>query len=161
MPFILRLMRLIVVLSALPLGHSQAADTELLGVVSREAVATGLPSFEEYYQQYQSSPAEIDAVKALAGKTLVVLFGAWCHDSQRELPRLLRTLDDAGVHLADVQLLAVDRNKQEPSGRYRQLQLRFTPTVILFDGEQELGRVIEIPRHNWGSDLAALLNSAE
>ena len=130
---------------------------DLIGVVTTQQLLSSYPGFLAEYQAYQPSPAEIFAVQQLEGKSITVLFGAWCHDSEREVPRLLKLLDVAKLGQLNLQLMAVNHNKQEPSGTYRRLDLRYTPTIILFDGENELGRIIERPVTSLGEDLAGLL----
>jgi thioredoxin 1 len=81
------------VLTALGCG---ATEQQLLksepftGVISASQLITEYPLFRSAYEQYQPSSAEIAAVKSLSGKSLIVLFGTWCHDSEREVPRLLK-----------------------------------------------------------------------
>jgi thioredoxin 1 len=85
---------------------------------------------------------------------LVVLFGTWCHDSVREVPRLLKLLDVSGVKLKSLSLHGVNYNKQEPNNLHRQYDLRYSPTIILLQGDAELGRIVEKPMASLGEDLA-------
>ena len=133
-------------------------DTELLGVVSAQELLQANSGFAQSYDSYQPSEKELAAVKLLEGKSLTILFGTWCHDSEREVPRLLKTLAMAHGQLAELRLIAVNHNKQEPSGIYQSLELRYTPTFVLLDGTKELGRVVERPQLSLTEDLAALLN---
>jgi thioredoxin 1 len=128
------------------------------GEVSQQQVADQMPHFAEYYQAYRPSQQELEAALQLQGKSLVILFGSWCHDSQREIPRLLKLLDVAQVPLASLQLVAVNQQKQDPDGLSRTYQLRFTPTFILLDGQTELGRIVERPELSLGQDLANLVS---
>ena len=133
-------------------------DKELLGVVSPQELLQANSGFAQSYHSYQPSEDELTAVKLLEGKSLTILFGTWCHDSEREVPRLLKILDMAQGQLTELRLIAVNHNKQEPSGIYQSLELRYTPTFVLFDGTKELGRVVERPQRSLTEDLAALLN---
>jgi hypothetical protein len=133
-------------------------DKELLGVVSPQELLQANSGFAQSYHSYQPSENELAAVKLLEGKSLTILFGTWCHDSEREVPRLLKTLDMSQGQLTELRLIAVNHNKQEPSGIYQTLELRYTPTFVLFDGTKELGRVVERPQLTLTEDLAALLN---
>ena len=82
----------------------------------------------------------------LEGKDLLVLFGTWCHDSQREVPRLLKLLEQSKVELNSLTLVAVDYNKQDPQGLAEQFQLKYTPTFIVIDQSKEQHRVVEKPQ---------------
>ena len=84
------------------------------------------------------------------------MFGTWCHDSQREVPRLLKTFDLSGLEVPKLTLVAVDRKKTDPLGLAKQYGLRYTPTFILLNDGKELGRVIERPKTGLTQDLKAL-----
>ena len=128
------------------------------GVISASQLILEYPQFRSAYDKYQPSGDEIAAVKSLSDKSLVVLFGTWCHDSEREIPRLLKLLDLSGVKLKSLSLHGVNYNKQEPSNLHRQYDLRYSPTIILLQGENELGRVVEKPIVSLGEDLASFVS---
>ena len=130
---------------------------DAIGLIDSQALLTQYPGYREQYQDYQPTAAQLLAIKQLEGKTLIILFGTWCHDSEREVPRLLKTLALAHVKLASLQLLGVTPNKQLPQGAHRAYALRYTPTFILLDTEREIGRVIERPVLSVAEDLAAML----
>ena len=134
-----------------------AKSEPFIGVISENQLIKQYPEFRAVYEQYQPSSAEIAAVQSLSGKSLVVLFGTWCHDSEREVPRLLKLLDVSGVELQSLSLHGVNYNKQEPNDLHRKYDLRYTPTIILLQGEDELGRVIEKPVTSLGEDLAGFI----
>jgi thioredoxin 1 len=139
-------------------GHSKEAVLKPLeGVVASHALLKQHPEFKAEFDDYQPSEAELAAVQKIRGKKLVVLFGTWCHDSAREVPRLLKVLEKSAVKLGEIQLVAVNYNKQEPSNLHRIYELKYTPTIILLDGDQELGRIIEKPLVSLGEDLAGFL----
>ena len=131
-----------------------AKSEPFTGVISGSQLIEEYPEFRAVYEQYQPSSAEVAAVQSLSGKSLVVLLGTWCHDSEREVPRLLKLLDLSGVELQSLSLHGVNYNKQEPNDLHRKYDLRYTPTIILLQGENELGRIIEKPVTSLGEDLA-------
>ena len=127
------------------------------GIISASKLIKEYPQFRSVYEQYQPSSAEITAVKSLSGKSLLVLFGTWCHDSEREVPRLLKLLELSGVELQSLFLHGVNYNKQEPTDLHRQYDLKYSPTIILLQDEIELGRVVEKPMVSLGEDLASFV----
>ncbi|MFT4937590.1 MAG: thioredoxin 1 [Paraglaciecola sp.] len=135
----------------------QAPQKDLTGIVTSHTLLEQYPEFKTEFDNYQPSAVELEAVQTIQGKKLVVLFGTWCHDSVREVPRLLKLLEISAVKLSDVQLIAVDYNKQDPSDLHQIYRLKYTPTIILLDGDQELGRIIEKPLVSLASDLAGFL----
>lgn len=134
-----------------------AADTseDLLGPVSVQTLLSQ-PAFQKNYDAYPVPAVSKEARAALRGVDLVVLFGSWCHDSVREVPRLLKTV--APVADIKLQLIGIDRQKQTPSAWVSQYQLAFTPTVIVLRDGRELGRVIERPEGDWLAQLTNLVN---
>ena len=130
----------------------------LSGEISAGQLITQYPQFRTTYEQYQPSSAEINAIKSLSGKSLLILFGTWCHDSEREVPRLLKLIDLSGVKLKELSLHGVNYNKQEPTNLHRQYDLKYSPTIILLQGEVELGRIVEKPMLSLGEDLASFVS---
>lgn len=135
----------------------QAKSEPYAGVISASQLIAQYPQFRAAYEQYQPSSEEISAVKALSGKSLVVLFGTWCHDSEREVPRLLKLLDLSGVELQNLSLHGVNYNKHEPTNLHQKYDLKYSPTIVLMQGENELGRVVEKPTLSLGEDLAGFV----
>lgn len=133
------------------------ARDDVVGVIDSQTLLARFPQFKAQYLSYQPSALELQAIKHIQGKRLVVLFGTWCHDSEREVPRLLKTLALANVKLASLQLLGVGPNKELPGADHQKFRLRYTPTFILFDAQQELGRIIERPQRTLAEDLEAML----
>lgn len=127
------------------------------GVISAKQLIKEYPQFRAAYKQYQPSSDEITAIQSLSGKSLLVLFGTWCHDSEREVPRLLKLIDLSGVKLENLSLNGVNYNKQEPSDLHRKYDLKYSPTIILLQDKVELGRVVEKPMTSLGEDLASFI----
>ncbi|MCF2947642.1 thioredoxin family protein [Paraglaciecola aquimarina] len=132
-----------------------------VGQISIQELFIDYPVFKQSYQSYQPSQRELSLAKHLTGKSLVVLFGTWCHDSEREIPRLLKLLDEAEIELSSLTLRALNYSKQDPAGMHHKYNLEFTPTIILLDGEKELGRIVEVPRLSLGEDLAAFVRTTK
>ena len=75
-----------------------------------------------------------------------VLFGTWCHDSQREIPKLLRILEDINLKPEKISLIGLDYDKNEPLNRGEMLGVKRTPTIIFYKDEIEIGRIEETPK---------------
>lgn len=131
----------------------QAEDQpSLIGEVSAQAILS-LPAFQRHYAQANPETLDDDLRAFLADVELVVLFGAWCHDSEREVPRLMRVLEQGEFA---VRYIAISADKSEPMVAVERYQLRFTPTLVVYRKGVELGRIIETPEHSWLEDLRAL-----
>lgn len=125
-----------------------------LGVVDKHWLLSQYPEFAEAYHHYFPAQTDLAAMATLEGKEILVLFGTWCHDSVREVPRLLKLIDESGVHLKRLTLVAVDGNKSEPGDRHVIYGLRYTPTMILIEDGLEVTRIVERPRQSIARDFA-------
>lgn len=123
------------------------------GAVSGEQLLSDYPAFQQHYQDYQPTEQDLQAMAKLAGKELVVLLGTWCHDSEREVPKLLKLLKHSEVELAQVSFVAVDYQKQDKAGVAQRFNLKYTPTFIVLDEGQEIHRVVEKPKESLAADL--------
>ncbi|MBV2130503.1 TlpA family protein disulfide reductase [Arsukibacterium indicum] len=127
-----------------------------IGSISGEALLAQYPGFAAEYASYQPSAGALAQMQQLTGLQLLVLFGSWCHDSEREVPRLLKLVQQSGVALNTLQLETVNQQKQHPQQLHSQYNLRYTPTIIVLDNGRELGRIIEKPAKSLADDLAEI-----
>ena len=128
-----------------------------LGDISQTELLERHEVFKRNYDAYEVT-AGIDRLPA--DLEVKILFGTWCHDSEREVPRMLKLLEASGVKQENISLIAIDIRKEEPKGRAKALAVKYTPTFIFFTGGRELGRIIERPIDDLTQDVAALLNSS-
>ena len=100
-----------------------------------------------FYKNYLSTePYEFNENIDLEGISVRVLFGTWCHDSQREIPKLLRMLEDINLKPEKISLIGLDYDKNEPLNRGEMLGVKRTPTIIFYKDEIEIGRIEETPK---------------
>tara|TARA_Y100000768_G_scaffold88227_1_gene63300 strand:+ start:70 stop:573 length:504 start_codon:yes stop_codon:yes gene_type:complete len=130
------------------------SKNNLLGDIQIQNLFTEYPLFKFRYDNYEVTD-QIN-LSDLEDISVVIMFGTWCHDSKREVPRMLRILDSAGVGTEQLSLIGVDINKTEPKGREKLYNLRNTPTLILLKNGKEVGRIIERPNVSLEADLIGL-----
>ncbi|MBS3798503.1 MULTISPECIES: TlpA family protein disulfide reductase [unclassified Pseudoalteromonas] len=130
---------------ALATTAAHADDNPFIGVIESGSLLGEYETFATAYDDFTPSDDELAQMHKLTGKSVLVLFGTWCHDSEREVPRLLKLLALSKVELAQLELVAVDYNKQDDKGLAELFKLKYTPTFIVLDGETELLRVVEKP----------------
>lgn len=142
-------------------ANAASNTADHVGDITVEQLFAQYPKFSAGYDAFQVTPEELSALEVLDGKEVIVLFATWCHDSQREVPRLLRLLDESSVDLEKLTLYGLDRRKRDPAGFAKKFALRFTPTIVVLDDGLEVARVIERPRVSLASDIAEQIQLAE
>jgi thioredoxin 1 len=129
-----------------------------LGDISHAELLERHEVFKRNYDAYEVT-AGIDGLPA--DLKVKILFGTWCHDSEREVPRMLKLLTASGVKEDNISLISLDIRKEEPEGRAKALDVRFTPTFIFFSDDVELGRIIERPLESLQADIAAMVGLSD
>ncbi len=125
------------------------------------------PPFDEWfhsgYKDYEPNPEVLRTLRGAdrRGVTLTLFFGTWCGDSKREVPRMLKLLDEAGLPRDSIELVAVDsadgQAKRSPGGEERGLEIYRVPTLIVRRGGTEIARIVEFPVLSLERDLLAIL----
>ncbi|MBB1352430.1 thioredoxin family protein [Pseudoalteromonas sp. SR45-5] len=132
---------------------SCAATSPFSGAITTDVLLSDYDKFNEQYKAYTPTAQDISLMQKLEGKELIVLFGTWCHDSEREVPKLIKLLDASKVQLASIDYVAVGYNKQDDAGIAQAHDLQYTPTFIVKQNGKELVRVIEKPTGTLAQDL--------
>ena len=70
---------------------------------------------------------------------------------------MLKLLATSGVEEENISLISLDIRKEEPEGRAKALDVRFTPTFIFLTGGTELGRIVEKPNVSLEHDIKIML----
>jgi thiol-disulfide isomerase/thioredoxin len=118
--------------------------------------------FNTGYKDYVVDSASANQLKSLLkGKRILIFMGTWCGDSRREVPRMYKLLDYCGIPASHIELVNVDYNdsayKQSPTHEEKGLQIHRVPDMLVYDKQQEIGRVVESPVVSWEKDLLAIL----
>ena len=152
-------------LSLLVVGVASAEERPILvGSVTRADLKA--PPYAEWfdgaYSRYQPDAATVDRLRpVLAGVSIEAYFGTWCGDSRRQIPRLVRLLDLAGLEEPRLSLTALsDRAmefKQSPGHPEAKRYIHRTPTMVIVRDGREIGRIVETPALSLEADLLAIL----
>ncbi len=94
--------------------------------------------------------------KKLKGLKVLAFMGTWCHDSNREIPRLMRVMEELGKE-EDLELYGVDVNKTSAKGREEAYDIRKTPTIIFMKDGKEIARILEKPEISFEQELEKIL----
>jgi thiol-disulfide isomerase/thioredoxin len=136
----------------------------LLGNTTRERLAQA--PFDTWYTKNFDSYI-VDSITAsqvkplLRNKRFLLFMGTWCGDSRREVPRIYRVLDYCRVKSTQIQLVNLNNSdtayKQSPQHEEQGLNIRRVPTLLIFEGEREVGRIVESPVTSLEKDMLAIV----
>ena len=133
----------------------------LVGYCDREGLQGELfgSYYEEEYRSYEPDLATLAMLRKVAGQwEATIVLGTWCSDSQREVPRFYRILDEMGEDQASVFLIGVDRMKEADEVDIRDLEISLVPTFIFCRDGKEIGRIIESPAESLEKDMLSILS---
>ena len=168
------ILMLMVILVAFPLamsGQEQQFNVEtesvsthvdkiLNGPINKEGLKK-MPYKLWFNTNYKTYRVDSDLLKDIKRKKLkelkvLAFMGTWCHDSNREIPRLMRVMDelDAGNQL---ELYALDVDKTSVNGKEKPYDIKNTPTIIFYVNGEEIMRVIEEPEGSFEEVLVSIL----
>lgn len=127
--------------------------------------ATGLRDsliFKEYFevakQEYTPTiEAFTGLMDSLSKVEITIIFGTWCSDSQREVPRVIMLLDELGYPMNRLNIIAVNRQKLFPRVDLSNYNFEFVPTIIFYKKGIEIGRIIELPVETLETDISGFL----
>ena len=137
-------------------ASSTSNDDMVIGDISATQLLADNLLFDASYRHFQLTDEQIAQIKALSNDVSVdIYFGTWCHDSQREVPRLLKALSHNPQ--ISTKLVALDYQKVEPAGRAKAAGVKYTPTMIVKVNGKEVGRIIERPKVDLITDLVSFV----
>lgn len=117
--------------------------------------------FKEQYAMYE--PKE-DIIKKLSGRIneveITIVYGTWCYDSQMQVGPFYRILDEAGYNDTKLTVIGVNRDKDAVTVNIEDLNIELVPTFIIYEKNNELGRIIESPNKSLEEDLWKIVKKA-
>jgi thiol-disulfide isomerase/thioredoxin len=143
------------------LALTEENEEMLLGMIDRKGLQREQfkPWVDSIYNDYSVDTTIVGKIKPLLGDIDIRIFmGTWCEDSQREIPALFKVLDETNFNEENLYLTAVNRQKVTPQGLENGYNIEYVPTIILLDGNTELGRIVEYPIESLEKDLHSILS---
>jgi thiol-disulfide isomerase/thioredoxin len=115
--------------------------------------------FKEEYTAYKPHKKYIKKLKKLDRDYVIVLvLGTWCHDSQMQVPRFYRVLDEAGIPASLMNVICVDGYKKCEDVAIDNYDIEFVPTFIFYRNGKEAGRIIESPEATLEEDFFSIIS---
>ncbi len=134
----------------------------LYGKVNRDQLFFDFPEWKNEYNSYTTYKQGIDSLNSLFSPDykIDIFLGTWCDDSKREVPRVLKILDQMKiVQETKISIFAVDRKKKLENGFAEQNNINRVATFIFRNSEQEIGRIVEYPVKSLESDMINILQN--
>lgn len=119
--------------------------------------------FDPGYEKYSPDSATVAQLKKqnLKNISIEVFFGTWCGDSRREVPRLMKLLDQVSFSTGNLHLMAVGGSdslyKQTPLHDERGKAIFHVPVIIVYKNGVELNRINEFPSLSLEKDLLSII----
>lgn len=144
--------------------HHKEPQEELVGIIDKFALLE--PPFQSWYKKnhesYSPDNSSVEVLaKTLKGIQVKAFMGTWCHDSQREVPRLYKILESSNFDLNDLSLVSLNQAKGTPEGLEKGLNIQRTPTFIFLKDGVEIGRIVEKPRESLENDILKIISGQE
>ena len=115
--------------------------------------------FNENYNDYKPDQNVVNALKNhLKDVKIKAFMGTWCSDSQHEVPRFFKLMEQAGFDFKNLTLVAVNRDKETPDHLEAGMNITNVPTFIFYKNGKEIGRFVEYPRETLEKDILKIVS---
>lgn len=137
-----------------------AQNSDIIGKTTPEEIREQHKVFDIYTKRYSPNAESVKYLSQIEDSVhIFVLFGTWCHDSKKQIPAFMKTIELADNSTISIEYIAVSRKKKEPKGMIERWDLKLTPTFIIYRKGIEYGRIVEEPIQSMEQDLVSILNS--
>ena len=87
--------------------------------------------------------------------------GVTWHDSEREIPRLIKTLDEINFPDNQLNIFLLKRDKTSDYEYEKGKNITNTPTIIFYKDSIEINRIVEFPIETLERDIYKIINEIE
>jgi len=95
--------------------------------------------------------------KRLKQISVTIFLGTWCSDSQREFPRFYNIM--RYLNITNYTIIGMDLNKKTPKKLEKGMDIKYVPTIIIYQNGKEINRIIESPIQSLEKDLIAIVQT--
>ncbi|MBD3223956.1 MAG: hypothetical protein GF313_04465 [Caldithrix sp.] len=158
----------IMVLITVSLGQLSSQNIEsqgekmLLGSVSEGQLYKTFPDWKIEKDFYLVDSSFIMWAKEVDWNAISVhiWLGTWCGDSEREVPRFFKVMDESGMgDQIEIKMFAIDREFSAPNMNAAKANVQYVPTFIFYKEDKEVGRIIEKPEKSLERDIIKILQN--
>ncbi len=118
--------------------------------------------FSLEYPNYIPNPEIIERINSnlleFGTIRIEIILATWCGDSKDQVPRFFKIIDEILNSKIDVSdIICLDRNKTAPDFDNKKFNIERVPTFIIYNGDKELGRIIETPQKSLEEDFLQII----
>ncbi|MBF04342.1 MAG: thiol reductase thioredoxin [Flavobacterium sp.] len=115
--------------------------------------------FENGFTDYQPDSEIMNSLKGINfNYTITIFMATWCEDSQNQVPKFYKILNEINFPEDKVTLITMLRDKTTPEAFEKELNITNVPTFIFFENGKELNRIVESPVENLEKDMVTILS---
>jgi thiol-disulfide isomerase/thioredoxin len=119
--------------------------------------------YNKNFEAYKIDQSLAPKIKSLANDKIKIqiFLGTWCGDSKREVPRMIKLLEQTGITNYEI-IGTYDTDtlyKVSPQHEEKGLNIFRVPTFIVYKDGKELNRIIEFPKESFEKDLITILQN--
>ncbi|NHN26436.1 thioredoxin family protein [Flavobacterium jejuense] len=115
--------------------------------------------FESGYNSYQPNKETINDIKKLPlDYSITIFMGTWCEDSQNQIPKFYKILNEINFPEKKINLITMKRDKTTPELFEKDLDITNVPTFIFYKDGKEINRIVESPIGNLELDMLTILS---
>ncbi len=142
---------------------------QLLGEIIEADLPRLLPGWNKEFTAYAPNPSDIVALAEFSQQVeIICVLGTWCSDSEREVPRFWKVLQEAHNPNFELTMFAVGRSADSEALKIMQdigfddslrqvYDVELVPTFIFSIAGSEIGRIIETPDGTLEGEMTRIL----
>ena len=117
--------------------------------------------FNENFENYTVEKINRANFSELYNYDIEIFMNTLCHDSQREIPRLIKILKELNFPENKLKIILLNPNKKSEMGYEVNKNITNTPTIIFNLDNTEVNRIVEFPKESLESDILKILNDED
>tara|TARA_B100000575_G_scaffold137565_1_gene109731 strand:- start:821 stop:1324 length:504 start_codon:yes stop_codon:yes gene_type:complete len=116
--------------------------------------------FQKNYESYVIDDVALyEDFSKLNEYNIEIFMNTRCHDSKREVPRLLKILNSLNFSDENLRIILLNSDKKTEDGLEIGKDITNTPTIIFLKNSNEENRIVEFPYENLEKDIFKIINN--
>ena len=116
--------------------------------------------FKNNYDSYDLDTKTLDYDFSNLHKFQIEIYmNTKCHDSEREVPRLIKILNRLNFSEDNLKIVLLNSKKQSSQDYENGKNITNTPTIIFLSESIEKNRIVEFPHENLEKDILNIINN--